>query len=289
MLSLFKKDNPPQSPLKDHRLQWVESAFQWLTDTFDRESILARKVLIPHHSDFPIRYNGNPQTATDTLAILAAQMDIAFPDIQLTIDDDTINQLSTGSPTGSKLILITDTDPSFENDPDADIALSHDHGLSAANDQSPGPGQPAANDQSPGPGQRAADWPSRNEEGKYPVTLNKSRLQVPEIMVAALARELAKIKLLGENRIPKPDEPLADLTTLIFGLGIFNANASFLSQNIRIAGTNSRMTQMEWGYGLALFAHLRNEKRPPWIDYLVKNIKSDFLKSEQYIAYNHRQ
>ena len=245
MLGLFKKDSAPQSPLQDHRRQSVESSFQWLTGAFDRQAILDRKVLVPHYSDFPIRYNGDPQTAADTLDIVASQMDIAPATIELTIYDDTINQLSTGSPTGGKLTVIAESEPPADE-----------------------------------------PWPETNKAGKYPVTLKKSRLQNPELLVATLARELAKIKLLGIARTTGPDEPLTDLTTLIFGLGVFNANAAFMSQNLRITGSNARLTQMEWGYALALFAHYRTETKPPWSEYLVKNIKSDFAKSAQYIAFH---
>ncbi|HVU95233.1 MAG TPA: hypothetical protein VHE34_08420 [Puia sp.] len=246
MLGLFKKDSAPQSPLKDHRRQWVESSFQWLTTVFDRQAILHRKVLVPHYSHFPIRYNGDPQTATDTLDIVAAQMEISTTDLELNIYDDSYNQLSTGSPTGARLAVVTE-------------------------------GEPPADE----------PWPTVDETGKYPITLKKSRLQNPELLVATLARDLAKIKLSGEARITRPDAPLTDLTTLIFGLGVFNANAAFMSQNLRTTGENARMTQMEWGYGLALFAHLRNEKKPAWTEHLVKNIRSDFQKSEQYLAYHH--
>ncbi|HLZ89702.1 MAG TPA: hypothetical protein VKQ52_20755 [Puia sp.] len=249
MFGLFKKDAAPESPLKDHRRQWVEEAFQQLTRTFHRQSILVRKVLTPHYSDFPIRYNGDPQTARDTLDIVVAQMEIDPTEIELSFYDDTINQVSTGSPSGGKLTM------------------------------------------SPADGEQPSDEPiyTKKEEGKYPVTVRTSRLQSPEAMVATLARELAYIKLLGESHITEPDAALIDLTTVIFGLGIFNANAAFTSQNLRITGKNARLTQMEWGYGLALFAHLRKEKKPAWIDHLVRNIKSDFLKSEQYIAYHNPQ
>jgi len=248
MLGLFKKDSAPQSPLKDDRRQWVESTFQWLTGAFGRQAILDRKVLVPHYSDFPIRYNGDPQTATDTLDIVSSQMEIAPANIDLNIYDDTINQLSTGSPTGSRLTVVAEGEPPTDE-----------------------------------------PWPERNEAGKYSISLKKSRLQYPELLVATLARDLAKIKLRGEARIDAPDEPLTDLTTLIFGLGVFNANAAFMSQNINSTGKKARMTQMEWGYGLALFAHFRNEKKPAWTEHLVKNIRSDFARSEQYVAYHHRQ
>jgi hypothetical protein len=278
MLSIFKKA-PPKSPLKDHRRQWVEETFRQLTNTFHPQAIIGRKVLLPHYSDFPIRYNGDPQTAIDTLDILASQMEIDPGDIELIIYDDTINQLSTGSPTGGKLILGSESGSSTDSEPLAE-----------------------------------EPWPERNEAGKFPLSLKQSRLKSPELMVANLARELAKIKLLEveEARITtipgtrvvsalepdkalepdealERDEALTDCTTLIFGLGVFNANAAFMSQNLRLTGKGARMTQMEWGYGLALLAHLRNEKKPAWTEHLVKNIKSDFLKSEQYIAYHHRQ
>ncbi|HXB05776.1 MAG TPA: hypothetical protein VNW04_01635 [Puia sp.] len=249
MFGIFKKDLAPQCPLKEDRRQWVEHAFHWLTTNFDKEGILHRKVLLPHHSDFPIRYNGDPQTAHDTLHIVATQMQIDPADIQLNLYDDTINAISTGSPNGSKLYL-------------------------GAADSEPQTDEP---------------FYGRNADGKYPITVERSKLQNPELLVAKLAREGAHIKLQGEGRIAALDEPLTDLTTLIFGLGIFNANAVFTSQNLHITGKNARLTQMEWGYALAVFARFRNEKNPAWANHLVKNIKSDFGKSEQYLTWHNPQ
>lgn len=266
MFGLFKKE-APQSPLKEDSRKWVEDSFRWLTENFDPTAIRERKVLLPHHSDFPIRYNGDPQTAQDTLDIVATQMELAPADLELNLYDDTINQLSTGSPTGAKLTLGTTDD------------------------------EPQADDPPP-----TGSHPVRNENGKYPITLRRSRLQNPELMVATLARDLAQIILLTNPgptppgftttdltpgptpNLTTPNHRLIDLTTLIFGLGIFNANAAFTSQNVRVTGVNARLNQMEWGYSLALFAHFRNENKPAWTDYLVKNIKSDFLKSKLYIA-----
>lgn len=240
MFGIFKKDTAPQSPLKDDRRQWIEETFRRLTGIFGKEAMENRKVLIPHHSDFPIRYNGDPQTAFQTLHIVATQMEIPSTDIQLNIYDDTVNAISTGGPGGAKIFLGTA-------------------------DSEPQPDEPLY---------------ERNEDGRYPITIEKSKLQNPELLVARLARDLASIKL------PTPEASLTDLTTLIFGLGIFNANAAFTSQNLLITGKNARLTQMEWGYGLALFARFRNEKNPAWADHLVKNIKSDFGRSQQYIAHH---
>lgn len=267
MFGIFKKDSAPPSPLKDDSRLRVEDAFYQCTDIFEKDSILNRKVLIPHHSDFPIRYNGDPQTATETLDIVAAQMEIALADIELNIYDDTINALSTGAPGGVKIFL--GAEPDLEPPTQTNIH-------------------------------------TRNETGKYPVTIMKSQLQNPELLVAKLARELAGIKLSGnptnpgepsETKSPAlaqprrsepfaPNDTLIDLTTLLFGLGIFNANASFTSKNLQFT---DRLNQMEWGYALALFARLRNEKNPAWADHLVKNIKSDFVKSQHYLAHHNRQ
>lgn len=75
----------------------------------------------------------------------------------------------------------------------------------------------------------------------------------------------------------------------IFGLGIFNANGSFQTfKTSEYSGWNSQgyLTQPQWGYTLALFANLRDEKSPDWIRHLTPNIKKDFLQSQQFIIAN---
>jgi hypothetical protein len=106
-------------------------------------------------------------------------------------------------------------------------------------------------------------------------------------MVATLAHELAHIKLFGEGRLTENDEQLTELTTIIFGLGIFNANASFTTfRDFRSQGWQKQgyLTQMDWGYALALFARLRQQTDPAWAEHLCKNVRSDFLKSQLYLS-----
>ena len=43
---------------------------------------------------------------------------------------------------------------------------------------------------------------------------------------------------------------------------------------------------MEWGYGLALFAYIREEKNPDWINHLTLNVKSDFKQGMLFIENN---
>jgi hypothetical protein len=108
-------------------------------------------------------------------------------------------------------------------------------------------------------------------------------------MIATLAHEIAHIKLLGENRMEENDETITDLTTIFFGLGIFNANAAFQTFNDSKSYGWSRsgyLTQMEWGYALSLFAYIRKEQQPQWADYLCKNVKADFKQGQNFISAN---
>lgn len=125
-----------------------------------------------------------------------------------------------------------------------------------------------------------------NEDGKYEILLSTKQLLDPESLVATLAHEIAHIKLLGENRIHENNEYLTDLTTVIFGLGILNANNAFKSfrgSNYYEWKSQGYLSQIQWGYSLALFAYIRNEVSPAWINYLTPNIKSDFLQGQQFI------
>jgi len=128
-----------------------------------------------------------------------------------------------------------------------------------------------------------------NENGKYEIFLNTKQLLDPESLVATLAHEIAHIKLLGENRMDENNEYLTDLTTVIFGLGIFNANNAFRSfrgSNYYEWRSQGYLSQVQWGYSLALFAFIRDEVSPAWINYLTPNIKSDFLQGQQFIMDN---
>jgi len=129
----------------------------------------------------------------------------------------------------------------------------------------------------------------RNEQGKYEILIEKKNLTNPENLVATLAHEFAHIKILGEKRLEINDEPLTDLTPVVFGLGIFNANSSFREhKSFDSYGHNSigYLQQREWGYALALYAFFRQEENPGWIKFLTPNIKSDFKKSMDFIHAN---
>jgi hypothetical protein len=129
----------------------------------------------------------------------------------------------------------------------------------------------------------------KGENDNFEISLALSELDEPEHMIATLAHEIAHIKLLGENRMEENDEATTDLTTIFFGLGIFNANAAFQTFNdSKYYGWSQSgyLTQMEWGYALSLFAYIRKEQQPQWADYLCKNVKADFKQGQNFISVN---
>jgi len=129
----------------------------------------------------------------------------------------------------------------------------------------------------------------KGENDKFEISVVRTLLNEPEDMVAVLAHETAHIKLLGEDRITENNEPLTDLTTIFFGLGVFNANAAFktFADNKYWGWSQSGyLSQMAWGYALALFAYVRQEETPAWASHLCKNVKGDFIQGQNFIANN---
>jgi hypothetical protein len=118
------------------------------------------------------------------------------------------------------------------------------------------------------------------------VGLEKQKLTQPENLIATLARELAHIKLLTEGKQAEDDERMTDMVTVLFGLGIFNANAAFRT----FSGMNytswlkmDSLSRLEWGYALALLAQWRQEDNS-WMEHLSVDVKSDFKKSMKWLT-----
>ena len=249
MFGLFGNKKKHELPVKEEMRQWIDNALLWLMQSFGEASIKTRKVLTPHHTHFPVRYDGQHQSAIDTMKIIATQMEINPDDVQLDIYKEGQTEIDTGGAFGNRIFL-----QQVEGE-------KYSGGLY---------------------------W-GRQPDHKYHIGLEEKKLNEPMGMIATLAHEFSHIKLLGENRIQENNEPLTDLTTIIFGLGIFNANAAFQTKTGFDSWGWSRLgylSQMEWGYALALFAYVRGEGSPDWINFLSKNVKSDFMKSENFIRSN---
>jgi hypothetical protein len=159
MLNFSRNNDPGQSPLPENSRKWVEQSFEWLLKTFGEEAVRQRKVLTPHHTDFPIRYNGEIQTAHDTLSIVASAMEVDPAEIHLDFYSEGPSEISKGSVFGDNLYM--------KGDENAKTA--------------------------------AGLYWGREEDGKYHIWLERKNLLQPEGMVATLAHEIAHIKLLGRG------------------------------------------------------------------------------------------
>jgi len=248
MSKLFKRNNNDASVNEETR-EWLEEYFLWLINTFGKENIKKRKVLTPDFKDFPIQYNGQKQSAIDTLEIVASQLELNPDEISLHIYKEGQQEIDTGSPFGHRLFLQNVKGQKYS----------------------------------------AGVYLGKQESEKYLVGLEEKKLNDPIAMVATIAHALCHIKLLGEQRTEINNEYLTDLTTIVFGLGIFNANEAFKT----VAGfdfwgwrRSGYLTQQQWGYALALFSYLREEENPEWINFLSVNVKGAFKKSLNFIQHN---
>ena len=114
----------------------------------------------------------------------------------------------------------------------------------------------------------------------------------PVALVATIAHELGHVRLLDEGRISadqRDHEPLTDLLTVYFGLGVFTANAAFDFRQGRTGWSYQRLgylTEQMYGYALACYAHLRGETAPRWARHLDTNPRGYLKQSLRYLERN---
>jgi hypothetical protein len=141
---------------------------------------------------------------------------------------------------------------------------------------------------------RGAAGQHRVRDGRSVIGIRDDQAARPMALVATIAHELGHVLLLADGRISarQPDhEPLTDLLTILFGLGIFGANAAFeYSREVRGAygyTHTSRLgylTEPMYGYGLARYAWLRGEPDPAWARYLDTNPRAFLRRGLRYLA-----
>jgi hypothetical protein len=249
MFGLFSKKNNNECPIDNNMRLWMENAFLWLATQFGHDNIATKPMLYPAPEHFPIHYDGSQDSLLKTAEIVARQMEIDINAISLETYEQNIQRFD------------GDLGYTLWSEVDKDSEEKMAAGL----------------------------YFGKSEEGKYDIMIEKKNLTEPENLVATLAHEFAHIKLLGEERLEQNDEDLTDLTTVVFGLGIFNANSAFKEyKTYHSYGHNSAgyLKQREWGYVLALYSFFRHEQDPQWIKFLTPNLRSDFQKSMDFINNN---
>jgi hypothetical protein len=249
MFGLFSNKQNNECPIDRSTRLWMENSFRWLAYQFGQKNIVSKPMLLPTPENFPIQYDGSKDSMMKTAEIVAGQMEIDINEVMLDNYEQNIQEFS--GDMGYKIFT--------QIDKDSDEKLS------------------------------AGLYFEKNEQGKYEIFIEKRNLNDPENLVATLAHEFSHIKILGEKRLDFNDEALTDLTTVVFGLGIFNANSAFKEhKTYNSYGYNSigYLKQREWGYALALYAYYRKEENSDWIKFLTPNLKSDVKKSMNFINAN---
>ena len=133
----------------------------------------------------------------------------------------------------------------------------------------------------------------RISKGKQVIALATSQLQDTTALVATLAHELGHAILIGENRVSanEPDhEPLTDLLTVYYGLGVFTANSAFRFSQWDAGGRHGwearrlgYLSEEMFGYALALFAWVRGENKPEWSKWLEGSVSAYFKTCQKYL------
>jgi len=241
--------NSSKAPISDEQRIWIESCFQWFCREFGADLVRSKRIMLPEPEYFPIDFCGSEENAFELLDIIAVQMDLDPDQIDINFYYEGQQEISTGAGAYARVFL-----------------------------------RPAE-----GEGQAAGHYVGQDEDGCFQIGLNSRSLNNVEQLIATIAHELSHIKLLGEERIPQNNEQLTDLLMVIFGFGIFGANSATSFKTGAYSWSHGRsgyLSEMEWGYALAIHSHLRGEKSSDWQKYLRLNVRSDHKQSMKFINAN---
>ncbi|NUR58323.1 MAG: hypothetical protein HOV87_06465 [Catenulispora sp.] len=236
-------------PLEDRERLWIEKMLTWCVDQFGREALEA-EVLTPTPKFFPGTYKGTPEDILSVVDLVRAHLRIDPTEISVTLYDGLPPPQLPGTATGARNSVAGH--------------YSIRGGVGRVSGVSGGGGV-----------------------GIIAIALEDA--PDPRRLVAVAAHELCHHKLLYQGIAAADDqdhEPLTDLATVFFGLGIFTANAAFsFSQGSH--GWRRRqlgyINQPMFGYALARIAALRGERDPEWARYLETNPRGYFKQSARYL------
>jgi hypothetical protein len=232
-------------PVNEEEKKWIEQSFLWLLETFGKDVFLKYKTILPDKTFFPDKYDGTEESVDKIVRRVCGYMDINPDLIEVGFLLDGSREAGSGL-TGDK-------------------SHSGAAGLYFAN--------------SP-------------EGARRKIVLDVSIFKNPTKLVATISHELGHVILLGGGKITRDREDheyLTDLLTVFLGLGIFTANSviqfSQWQDYSHQGWSTSRMgylTEEMFGYSLAAYAWMRNEKKPTWSKYLCMDVEHYFKQSLKF-------
>jgi hypothetical protein len=132
---------------------------------------------------------------------------------------------------------------------------------------------------------RAGDQPQ--------IWIETGRLDDPAGLVSTMAHELGHVHLISDGRVSRETEdhePLTDLLTVYFGMGVIRAN-SYLREK-RTAGLKYTTWSLSrtgyllapaYAYALTLFARDRGETNPAWARELRPDVRQPFAQGLRFV------
>ncbi|MFF3111046.1 hypothetical protein ACFVSN_17865 [Kitasatospora sp. NPDC057904] len=139
---------------------------------------------------------------------------------------------------------------------------------------------------------RSAAGHYRRENGRPVIAVAQRQAARPVALVATIAHELGHVRLLDERRVSaerRDHEPLTDLLTVHFGLGVFTANSAFDFRQGKQGWSSSRLgylSERMLGYALACYAYRRGESKPAWARHLDTNPRAHLKQGLRYLERN---
>jgi hypothetical protein len=234
----------PKCPINAEDKEWVEESFQWLIDEFGEETWRNMKVILPTDEFFPDKFSGDYFSLKMILQRICGYMSVDYFKVELELFADENGKVP----------------------------------------------HPLAQSETIGKGVCGL---YRYYYNRHHISIEEKLLVNPTNLIATIAHELGHARLIGENRLSDdyPDhELLTDLTTIFFGFGVFTANSLFIFEqwtNTQFQGWRTSrqgyINEEMAGYSLALFAYLRNEKNPNWINEVNRNVRYYLKKSLKYL------
>ncbi|MGD9126208.1 MAG: hypothetical protein PVH19_02415 [Planctomycetia bacterium] len=129
---------------------------------------------------------------------------------------------------------------------------------------------------------------------RFRIWVEVRNLDNPLALVSTFAHELGHVHLLGYGRISdkaEDHEPLTDLLTVYFGMGVFSANSVIQEQSFCSIegfgwsmGRQGYLGMSDYGYAFARFARARNEDGKAWASELRLDVRSAFKQAMRFLA-----
>ncbi len=246
-LLLFMFYPPYNLTVTEAQREWIENAIGWMRSTFGDEVLLNKPVLTPGCWELNIPFTQTAEDADHLLEVLVKVMDIKEP-VKLDWYSPAEREVGASGEYFETGIFLQ-----------GEASLENAGGL----------------------------YLGKRGDDAFHIELSTRNENDPNAILATLAHELSHIKLLGEGRIIRNNEHLTDLLIIIFGLGIFNSVEAFTYERTArswTVGYSGYLSQMEWGYALALHSWLRGEAAPAWLKFVPADVEADFRRSMAFMT-----